>query len=120
MTKSCVYLIELETPIGSARHTAQTYIGYADDGNWERRLNEHRTGRGSRMLAFAAAKGIAFNVVAVFSGDRKLERGLKNQGHGMRLFANVRAGRRPECVTYTHRDGHKEIIAVPAPIFLAA
>lgn len=118
--KSVVYMILLDSPIGSEKHTAQTYLGWAGDGDWQRRLGEHRRGEGSRMLAYAASVGIEFHVVAVLEGDRKLERGLKNAGHGAALIARVLAGNAPKQVTYTGRDGKKEIIPVPAPIFMQA
>jgi predicted GIY-YIG superfamily endonuclease len=118
MSKSCVYFILLDQPIGNDNHRAQTYIGYAHDGDWQRRLGEHRSGKGSKMLAYAASVGINFDVVAVTHGDRKLERGLKNQGHGAKMIARICAGRGPAHVTYTGRNGKKEIIPVPAPIFV--
>lgn len=117
--KSCVYFIELSSPVGNDVHSAQTYIGYANDGDWERRLKEHRQGKGSKMLAYAASVGIEFRVIMTMPGDRKLERGLKNQGHGKQLFARLLAGRVPERVTYTdRRTGVKEIISVPAPMYV--
>lgn len=114
---SVVYFIELERPIGGNGQFARTYIGYADDGDWERRLEEHRTGIGAKMLAYAASVGIAFRVVCVFAGTRKLERGMKNRGSGSRTLARIRAGHVPASVTYTGRNG-KETINVPAPLFV--
>lgn len=104
-----VYIIELERAIGTENQSATTYIGYADDGDWARRLNEHRTGRGAKMLAYAASIGIAFRVVCVATGTRKLERGLKNQGSCARTLAKIRAGRTPKHVTYNDKFGSTRI-----------
>jgi hypothetical protein len=104
-----VYFIELERPIGTDAQQARTYIGYADDGDWERRLNEHRSGVGAKMLAYAASIGIAFNVVCITRGSGKIERGLKNRGSGSRTLAAIRAGRAPKTVTYTGRNGKETL-----------
>lgn len=70
-----VYLLHFERPI-SPLHTCQHYCGYADD--WRARLVDHRAGRGARLTQVAVERGIAFDVVAVWPGDRTYERTLKN------------------------------------------
>jgi hypothetical protein len=70
-----VYLIHFERPI-SPLHTCQHYCGYADD--WRARLADHRAGHGARLTQVAVERGIAFDVVAVWPGDRTYERTLKN------------------------------------------
>lgn len=117
-SSSVVYIIELSQSIGGEHHTASTYIGFADDGDWARRLQEHRSGAGSRMLAYCASVGIEFNVVAVFSGDRRLERGLKNRKNARAIIAQLRAGRALAPVTYNDRKHGAQIINVPVPMFV--
>lgn len=78
-----VYLIHLDSPLGSDRKTAQHYLGSADDV--AARLALHRSGRGAKLLAAAVARGIGFQVVRLWPGDRALERQLKQRGHAARL-----------------------------------
>lgn len=49
-----VYLLHFERPFKHARH----YMGYAD--NLERRLVEHSTGRGARLMKAVVEAGIDF------------------------------------------------------------
>ena len=71
-----VYLIHFDRPI-SPNHTCQHYLGFAHD--LEQRIAQHRAGTGSRLCEVAKERGIGFDVVAVWSGDRTLERKLKNR-----------------------------------------
>ena len=73
-----VYLLHFDRPYHHARH----YIGFATD--LDRRMEEHRAGRGARLMAVIASAGIGFVVARTWPGDRKLERRLKNY-HGPRL-----------------------------------
>lgn len=69
-----VYLLHFETPIKHAKH----YLGSAKDLN--KRLEQHRTGRGARLLAVAKDLGINFKVSRVWhcqDGKRDLEKKLK-------------------------------------------
>lgn len=77
-----VYLIHFERPI-SPQHTTQHYTGYADD--WHRRLAEHRAGQGARLTQVAVERGISFDVVAVWAGDRGYERRIKQLKAATRL-----------------------------------
>ena len=78
-----VYLLHFERPI-SPKHTCQHYLGYADD--IERRIEEHRNGRGARLTAVAKERGIGFRVVRVWEGaDRQFERSLKNRKNAPKL-----------------------------------
>jgi hypothetical protein len=65
-----IYLVHLHRPYAHARH----YLGWAADV--ERRLAEHRAGRGSPLLRAAAAAGIDFQVVRTWPGTRFEERRL--------------------------------------------
>ncbi|CCH02060.1 hypothetical protein FAES_4060 [Fibrella aestuarina BUZ 2] len=77
-----VYLIHLNTPMSHAQH----YIGWAKEV--EKRLFHHRNGTGSRMLAVAAQRGIDFDVVRRWIGDRHFERKLKNR-HKARMLCPI-------------------------------
>lgn len=58
-----VYILHFATPIGNAanaRALASHYIGFSDD--LDARLTKHRAGKGSKLVAAAVAKGIAFDV----------------------------------------------------------
>lgn len=85
-----VYLLHFERPIAPGRHTAQHYLGYADD--LARRIKAHRRGRYNgrstgcaKLCAVAGRRGIGFVVARVWRGDYKLERRLKRRKSGPRL-----------------------------------
>lgn len=59
-----VYLIKLARPLGGMLHKASFYLGMASD--WVKRYRQHCKGRGSRMLACAAERGIPFSVVKLW------------------------------------------------------
>ncbi len=73
-----VYLIHLATPMAHAKH----YIGYAQDVL--ARLAEHRAGTGARLLAVAGQRGIGFELVRMWPGDRTFERKMKNRKNAPR------------------------------------
>jgi hypothetical protein len=74
-----VYLICFDAPYFHARH----YVGYSD--NIAQRLEMHRAGHGSPLLAAVLAAGIDWHLVQVWPGaDRTFERKLHNR-HGSRL-----------------------------------
>jgi hypothetical protein len=68
-----VYLLHFDR---SYRH-AGDYIGFTQ--NLEQRLEEHRAGRGSPLIAAAIADGIQFELAAIWEGDRHAERRLHRQ-----------------------------------------
>jgi hypothetical protein len=80
-----VYLLHFDRSYRHARH----YIGFTQ--NLEQRLEEHRAGRGSPLIAAAIADGIDFQLAAIWDGDRHDERRL----HGQK---NSRARLCPICV----------------------
>lgn len=73
-----VYLLHFTRPYKHARH----YIGYSSD--LPNRLNAHSAGQGARLIAVIKAAGIDYEVARTWSGDRKLERKLKNTKHSAR------------------------------------
>lgn len=76
-----VYLIHFDRRHRHAGH----YLGFAD-GDVEKRLEKHRTGRGARLLAILALEGIGWRLVRVWEkGDRTFERRLKNRKESPRL-----------------------------------
>ncbi len=74
-----IYLLHFERPLAHARH----YIGYTAD--LPARLEEHRSGRGARLLEVVTEAGIGFSVARTWEGDRTLERRLKNRKESPRL-----------------------------------
>ncbi|MBV9197582.1 MAG: hypothetical protein JO168_25900 [Solirubrobacterales bacterium] len=68
---SVIYLLHFERSFKHARH----YLGWTED--LDRRLAQHRAGRGSPPLVAAAiADGITFELAATWPGDRTKERPL--------------------------------------------
>ena len=80
-----VYLLHFERSYRHAGH----YIGFTQ--NLEQRLEEHRAGRGSPLIAAAIAEGIDFQLAAIWEGDRHDERRLHRQ-------KNTRARLCPLCI----------------------
>lgn len=81
-----VYLLHFEEPIGdlnNPRGQARHYLGYTDD--LEQRLQAHRAGNGSAIMAEVARLGIEWQLARTWNGARDLERRLKNQHNGPRL-----------------------------------
>jgi predicted GIY-YIG superfamily endonuclease len=74
-----VYLIHFDKPYKHARH----YLGYAS--NLKARLACHRANQGARLIQVIHAAGITWQVSRTWSGNRALERKLKNQKNGPRL-----------------------------------
>jgi predicted GIY-YIG superfamily endonuclease len=80
-----LYLIEFSKPLGNARHKANYYLGYCEDGRLDERLAEHRSGQGAKITAAAVAIGATLSVVWTGEGDRNDERRLKKRRHHRRL-----------------------------------
>lgn len=74
-----VYLLHFSSPLAHARH----YLGTAKD--LERRLKQHRAGKGARICAVAVEQGIELILARTWRGGRRLERALKNQHNAPRL-----------------------------------
>lgn len=81
-----LYLIALERPLGNERHQARFYLGYCGEDRVLQRLEEHRAGKGAKMLRAANQRGIGYQIVMTWPGStRKLERKLKNHKNHKRL-----------------------------------
>lgn len=74
-----IYLLHFNQPYFHARH----YLGSTDD--LTRRLAEHRSGQGSKLIAAAMAAGISFQLVRTWPGDRSQERQLHNRKNSPKL-----------------------------------
>ncbi len=74
-----IYLIHFSEAYKHARH----YIGLTDD--LEARLSAHASGQGARLMEVITNAGIKWEVARTWSGNRKLERKLKNRKHTPRL-----------------------------------
>lgn len=74
-----VYLLHFERRLHHAGH----YLGSADD--LERRLAQHRAGRGARLIEVITEAGIGFSLARIWEGDRTLERQLKRRKEAPRL-----------------------------------
>jgi len=77
-----VYLLHFSKPICLSRPT-QHYIGWTTD--LDRRIREHRQGKGSRLCQVAKERELTFTLAEVWRGDRQLERQLKNLKNSPRL-----------------------------------
>ena len=73
-----VYLLHFSIGFKHARH----YIGWTTENGLDDRLEDHRNGRGARLMEVITQAGIGFILARTWSGDRKLERRLKDSWHG--------------------------------------
>lgn len=88
-----VYLLHFEEPISPGRHTAQHYLGHADD--LAARIQTHQRGRRynaqghptgcARIVEVAHERGNQFRVARVWRGGYELERRLKGRKAAPRL-----------------------------------
>ena len=75
-----VYLLHFDAPLGNLanpRGQAQHYLGTTCD--LHRRLQEHRSGNGSHIMAAVARRGIPWRLVRTWLGGRELELRLKGR-----------------------------------------
>ena len=86
-----VYLLHFDKPyIGQRRNESaqrvqavQHYIGTTCSLN--KRMAEHRAGRGARLMQVITEAGINFEIARTWSGGRHVERYLKNRKHAARI-----------------------------------
>ena len=95
-----VYLIHFETRLKHAGH----YLGYCDDLG--RRMAQHRSGNGARLMEVIAAEGIAWKVVRTWAGDRAFERRLKRRKNTPRRLC-------PICMGLVEYEAVEERAALP-------
>lgn len=70
-----LYLLHFHERLGTTRHYAQHYWGHTPD--LETRVQKHRAGQGARITEVLKERGIGFDVVAVWPGNRQIENALK-------------------------------------------
>ncbi len=80
-----IYLLHFSEAYKHARH----YLGFTDD--LDARLQAHASGQGARLMEVITDAGIAWQVARTWSGNRRLERQLKNRKHAA-LLCPVCAG----------------------------
>ena len=68
-----IYLIHFDKKL----HHSQHYLGFAED-SIEARFDQHCKGNGAKILRRCNEWGIEYKIVAIFEGDRNLERKMKN------------------------------------------
>lgn len=80
-----VYIIKLDRAMGSdhPRGRARYYVGWAL--SVADRLEQHRKGRGAKMLRAANEREIPYDVILVLPGTRGLEHEIK-QMHSITRF----------------------------------
>lgn len=87
-----VYLIHFDEPYRHAKH----YLGCTD--NLDRRMEEHKTGQGARLLQVLTEKGIGFEVVRTWEGSFEKEAELKSKKNSPRLCPICQGNRHPTLV----------------------
>ena len=83
---STVYLIHFDAPLGDVsnpRGQARHYLGYTEA--LAARLEAHRSGNGSAIMAAVARRGITWRLARTWEGGRDLERRLKRWHNSPRL-----------------------------------
>lgn len=74
-----IYILKLDSPLGTHKHYAQWYVGWTqDEFTLPKRMECHRAGKGAAFTRAAVERGIAFEVVLTLPGDKTEERRIKN------------------------------------------
>ena len=102
-----VYLLHFDRALGNPtnhRALAQHYLGWCYD--LADRLATHRAGRGAHITRAAAERGIAWECVATWPGDYRLEKRLKALKAGPRLCPHCGQTHRrgPLCLSYNQLE----------------
>lgn len=85
-----IYILEFSRPF----HHARYYVGFCTDSrDYTKRIQEHRSGQGAKIVRAALAAGIDFSVVGLLQGDRSRERSLKRMKNTPRLVRLMRKGK---------------------------
>jgi putative endonuclease len=87
MSGEGVYILELDQPLGNAKHQASFYVGYTR--NLEGRLYYHERGQGAAFTRAAVERGIGFKVALFIPGaGREVERKIKASKNIRRWIAS--------------------------------
>ena len=79
--RGSVYLICFKSKLHHAKH----YVGFAEEGNLEKRIETHRRGNGSKLMKAVNQNGIEWEVARVWENKtRGFERRIKNQNNTKR------------------------------------
>lgn len=75
-----IYVLRFDTTLGSdhPKGRARFYVGYAEPRRLALRIEEHQRGCGAAITRAAVKQGINVIPVAIFEGDRAMERAIKN------------------------------------------
>lgn len=85
-----IYILEFNRPF----HHARYYVGYADDySHYQKRVKQHRSGTGAKIMAAVVKAGIEFKTACLLEGDRHRERAIKRMKATPRFVARVRRGK---------------------------
>jgi predicted GIY-YIG superfamily endonuclease len=85
-----VYLIHFDRPVADhARH----YLGWTSD--LPARLDDHRQGRGARLMEVVRERGIGWHLTRTWEGTRTRERAIKARAEGPRLCPDCTPCPRP-------------------------
>lgn len=78
-----VYLLHFDKPYKHAKH----YIGFSEtEDNLQQRLEDHRNGRGARLMEVLKQNNIGFVLAKTYlKVNRTFERRLKNNGGASRI-----------------------------------
>lgn len=100
-----IYLLHFESKL----HHAQHYMGFAEAGI-DKRLKNHRSGRGARLMAVVREAGIPWRLARIWSGPditRTAERQLKKYKNAGALCpvccGSVAFTRKADPLAYTPR-----------------
>lgn len=104
-----VYLIHFDEPYKHARH----YTGWTPD--LPARLEDHRKGRGARLMQVIKDAGISWHVTRTWPGSRNLERAIKNQHNAPHLCPECTPQPRPVANGPTRAARREAPAQQPAP-----
>lgn len=100
-----VYLLHFDRPFHHARH----YTGWTTD--LQARLEQHRAGRGARLLEVLRDNGIGWELARTWDGTRGRERQLKREGGASRRCPKCGVKPRPEVDAKTAEEMGEVIVA---------
>ena len=83
-----IYLLHFDRPLHHARH----YLGWTEGETLTERLDRHRSGHGSKLVAAVRRAGIDFKVARIWSGTRHDERKLKKSKNVPRRYCLICQG----------------------------
>jgi len=113
-----VYLLCFDKKFRHAKH----YIGFVQNmEGLPKRLNHHKKGTGSRLMAAVTKAGIGFQVARTWpDGDRNFERKLKNRKKSAELcplcIAAKKAAKMPKTIMQEYKENPKLDTTIVCPV----